>query len=59
MDQKQAEAAGNLMPATASEIERSSTKVEFFDPSKDEGKEILLYQPDSSSQASTISSRIS
>ena len=47
MDQKQAEAAGNLMPATASEIERSSTKVEFFDPSKDEGKEILLYQPDS------------
>ena len=47
MDQKQAEAAGNLMPATASEIKRSSTKVEFFDPSKDEGKEILLYQPDS------------
>ena len=47
MDQKQAEAAGNLMPATASEIERSSTKVELFDPSKDEGKEILLYQPDS------------
>ena len=47
MDQKQAEAAGNLMSATASEIERSSTKVEFFDPSKDEGKEILLYQPDS------------
>ena len=47
MDQKQAEAAGNLMPATASEIERSSTKVEFFDPSKDEGKEILLYQPES------------
>ena len=47
MDQKQAEAAGNLVPATASEIERSSTKVEFFDPSKDEGKEILLYQPDS------------
>ena len=47
MDQKQAEAAGNLAPATASEIERSSTKVEFFDPSKDEGKEILLYQPDS------------
>lgn len=47
MDQKQAEAAGNLMPATASEIERSSTKVEFFDPSKDEGKELLLYQPDS------------
>lgn len=47
MDQKQAEAAGNLMPATASEIERSSTKIEFFDPSKDEGKEILLYQPDS------------
>ena len=47
MDQKQAEAAGNLMPATASEISRSSTKVEFFDPSKDEGKEILLYQPDS------------
>lgn len=47
MDQKQAEAAGNLMPATTSEIERSSTKVEFFDPSKDEGKEILLYQPDS------------
>ena len=47
MDQKQAEAAGNLMPSTASEIERSSTKVEFFDPSKDEGKEILLYQPDS------------
>ncbi len=47
MDQKQAEAAGNLTPATASEIERSSTKVEFFDPSKDEGKEILLYQPDS------------
>ena len=47
MDQKQAEAAGNLAPATASEIARSSTKVEFFDPSKDEGKEILLYQPDS------------
>ena len=47
MDQKQAEAAGNLMPATASEISRSSTKVEFFDPSKDEGKEILLYQPES------------
>lgn len=47
MDQKQAEAAGNLAPATASEIERSSTKVEFFDPSKDEGKEILLYQPNS------------
>ena len=47
MDQKQAEAAGNLVPATASELERSSTKVEFFDPSKDEGKEILLYQPDS------------
>ena len=47
MDQKQAEAAGNLAPATASEIERTSTKVEFFDPSKDEGKEILLYQPDS------------
>ena len=47
MDQKQAEAAGNLAPATASEIERSSTKVEFFDPSKDEGREILLYQPDS------------
>ena len=47
MDQKQAEAAGNLAPATASEIERSSTKVEFFDPAKDEGREILLYQPDS------------
>ena len=47
MDQKQAEAAGNLAPATSSEIERSSTKVEVFDPSKDEGREILLYQPDS------------